>query len=103
MPGFKMIIKLHMPVFNNGKEKRRYLKSIVLKIDKKYNQHLTDLGNWPLVIQFFDDDQPEFCSLYLGKEMEPDENPTHTMNSIIAFVRKELALNINSIERSQVD
>ena len=103
LAGFIMTVKLRMPTFQNGKEKRRFLKAIVAEIDKRYNQHIDDLGNWPLIIQFFDDDQSEFCSLFFGKAMEPSENPVHTMNNIIAFIRKDLSLNIYSIKRSPYD
>ena len=103
LAGFNMTVKLRMPTFQSGKEKRRYQKSIITVIDKKYNQHVNDLGDWPLAIQFFDEDQPELCSLLFGKALEPDEDPACTMNNIIAFLRKGLSLNIYSIERSQYD
>ena len=97
-----MTIKFKIPIFENGKKERQYFKSIIREIDQKYNQHVADLGDWPLVIRFLDDEQSNIYSLFLRKELEPDENPTNTMEDIIAFVRQHLKLDICNIECSEV-
>ena len=94
-----MIIKLICPDFNNGKEKRRHVKSILKALDKRFNKHVFDLGDWPLVVKFIDDNSTAFLSFSFGKTLEPDENATQTMNRVIAYMRKDLQLKIYDIEK----
>ena len=103
MAGFRMLIQFRMPVFQNGKEKRQYLKSIAMEMDKEYNRHVSGLGDWPLMIQVVEGDQPERCALFVGKVLEPNEDPGSTMDDIIAFARGNLALRIERAERVLFD
>ena len=94
-----MTIKIEYPNFQSNKEKHRYIKTVITEIDKQFNKHTFDLGDWPLMIQTIDDKFTDFLSLRFCKALELDENATQTMNSIIAYIKKDLQLKIHNIER----
>ena len=98
-----MTMKIRMPSFQNGKEKRQYFKVIQLELDRRYNQHVRDLGDWPLFAQVLEEEQSEICSLFLGKVLEPEEDAERTIGDILAFLREGLALDVYNIERSLFD
>ena len=103
MESFSLNITFFMPDFQNGKGKRNFVKSIILEVQKRYNKNVENLGDWPLIIQAEEDSAEGLCSLLFKKALEPDENPENTMNDIIAFVRKDLALSVYNIERSFIN
>lgn len=101
MERLEMIVKIECPRFQSGKEKRRYVKSLIVEIDKQFNKHTVDFGDWPLAIQVIEDEPiPNFLSLRFAKALEPDEKPLNTMNMIIAYMKSDLHLKINDIKRS---
>ena len=99
---FEMAVKIKCPPFGSGKEEHRYSKALITAIDRQFNKHTMDLGEWPLVVQIFEEKSTisHLLSLRFAKALEPNENALETMNKIVAYMKKELHLQIHSVQRN---
>ena len=91
---FEQVVKVKIPFFLSRREKQRYIKPLLVKLDQHFNHHVLDRGDWPLSVGVIEEERSEVLEVQFVKILEPNETTELFRSRVALFIRDQLGLDI---------